>query len=317
MDLPVLYIVIPCYNEEKVLPLTSDIFSGKLRELEQKGEISGESKVLLVNDGSKDGTWDIMEGLCGKDGHFTAVNLSRNFGHQSALLAGMTEAAKHCDIMVSMDCDGQDDPDAVNEMVAAWKNGADIVYAVRSDRSTDSFFKRTTALAFYGLMNKLGANTVYNHADYRLLSKRALLHLLEFKEVNIFLRGLIPLVGFNSTCVYYERKERMAGKTHYPLKKMLNFAIEGITSLSTKPIRIITLFGFFVSLLGFAGIIWAVIMAIMQKTVAGWASMICIVCFLGGIQLLSLGVIGEYVGKIYLETKARPKFIIKEKRGLD
>lgn len=315
-ECPVLYIVIPCYNEEKVLPLTAGMFLDKINELTARRAVHPDSRILFVNDGSKDNTWELMQQLCGSDPRFAALCLSRNFGHQNALLAGLMEAKKHADITISIDCDGQDDVNAMDGMIAAYENGADIVYGVRSDRKTDSFFKRSTALLFYKLMNKLGANTVYNHADYRLLTSRVIGILESYKEVNIFLRGIIPMVGFNSTCVYYERHERLAGSSHYPLTQMVNFAIEGITSLSVKPIRIFTAFGFLVSLLGFVGIVWAIVMSILSRTVAGWASMTCIICFLGGIQLLSLGVIGEYVGKIYLETKERPKYIIKDKKGL-
>lgn len=313
--IPILYIVIPCYNEEAVLPITSGMFLDKLNSLIERNLIMPSSRIMFVNDGSTDSTWSIISGLCDDDEHFCGLSLSRNFGHQYALLAGLMEAKELADITISIDCDGQDDINAMDDMVTAYQNGADIVYGVRSDRSTDSFFKRNTALLFYKLMNKMGSNTVYNHADYRLLDKRFLNELTNYKESNLFLRGLIPMVGFNSTCVYYERHARLAGKSHYPLRRMINFAIEGITSLSVKPIRLITILGCIVSLFGFAGVIWAIIMFIMSRTVAGWASMICIVCFLGGIQLLSLGVIGEYIGRIYLETKERPRYIIKEKKG--
>ncbi len=314
--LPTLYIVIPCYNEESVLPITSGMFLEKLNSLIFTNKIAPESRIMFVNDGSSDNTWKIISDLCNRDDHFCSLCLSRNFGHQSALLAGLMEAKEHADITISIDCDGQDDIEAMDDMIAAYMNGADVVYGVRSDRHTDNFFKRNSAVFFYRLMNKLGCNTVYNHADYRLLDRRFLNELSNYEETNLFLRGLIPMVGFNSTCVYYERRTRIAGESHYPLKKMINFAIDGITSLSIKPIRIITSFGFIVSLLGFIGVIWAIIMFMCGKTVAGWSSMICIVCFIGGIQLLSLGVIGEYVGKMYLETKKRPRYIIKEKKGV-
>lgn len=313
---PVLYIVIPCYNEETVLPITSGMFLEKLNSLISSEKISADSRILFVNDGSSDNTWHIMSGLCDSDEHFCCLGLSRNFGHQYALLAGLMEARDKADITISIDCDGQDDINAMDDMIEAYKNGADVVYGVRSDRHTDSFFKRSSALFFYKLMNKLGCNTVYNHADYRLLDRRFLNELTNYEETNLFLRGLIPMVGFNSTSVYYERHTRIAGKSHYPLSKMVNFAIDGITSLSVRPIRVITSFGFIVSLLGFIGVIWAVIMFLLGKTVAGWSSMICIICFIGGIQLLSLGVIGEYIGKMYLETKKRPRYIIKDKKGL-
>ncbi len=312
---PVLYIVIPCYNEEKVLPITSGMFLEKLKSLISADIISDDSRIMFVNDGSRDSTWDIIMKLSGEQKYFTGLSLSRNRGHQNALLAGLTEAGKLCDITISIDCDGQDDINAMDSMVREYLDGAEIVYGVRSSRETDTFFKRTTAQGFYKLMNRMGANVVYNHADYRLLSAKVIKELANFKEVNIFLRGMIPLVGFKSTCVYYERHERLAGESHYPLKKMLALAIDGITSLSTKPIRIITTFGFVTAILSLIGIIWSVIAFALGKTVAGWASLVTIIFFFSGIQLLSLGVIGEYIGKIYLETKARPRFIIEKRAG--
>ena len=312
---PVLYIVIPCYNEEKVLPITSGMFLEKLKSLISADIISDDSRIMFVNDGSRDSTWDIIMKLSGEQKYFTGLSLSRNRGHQNALLAGLTEAGKLCDITISIDCDGQDDINAMDSMVREYLDGAEIVYGVRSSRETDTFFKRTTAQGFYKLMNRMGANVVYNHADYRLLSAKVIKELANFKEVNIFLRGMIPLVGFKSTCVYYERHERLAGESHYPLKKMLALAIDGITSLSTKPIRIITSFGFVTAILSLIGIIWSVIAFALGKTVAGWASLVTIIFFFSGIQLLSLGVIGEYIGKIYLETKARPRFIIEKRAG--
>ena len=312
---PVLYIVIPCYNEEKVLPITSGMFLEKLKSLISADIISDDSRIMFVNDGSRDSTWDIITKLSGEEKYFTGLSLSRNRGHQNALLAGLTEAGKLCDITISIDCDGQDDINAMDSMVREYLDGAEIVYGVRSSRETDTFFKRTTAQGFYKLMNRMGANVVYNHADYRLLSAKVIKELANFKEVNIFLRGMIPLVGFKSTCVYYERHERLAGESHYPLKKMLALAIDGITSLSTKPIRIITTFGFVIAILSLIGIIWSVIAFALGKTVAGWASLVTIIFFFSGIQLLSLGVIGEYIGKIYLETKARPRFIIEKRAG--
>lgn len=312
---PVLYIVIPCYNEEKVLPITSGMFLEKLKSLISADIISDDSRIMFVNDGSRDSTWDIITKLSGEQKYFTGLSLSRNRGHQNALLAGLTEAGKLCDITISIDCDGQDDINAMDSMVREYLDGAEIVYGVRSSRETDTFFKRTTAQGFYKLMNRMGANVVYNHADYRLLSAKVIKELANFKEVNIFLRGMIPLVGFKSTCVYYERHERLAGESHYPLKKMLALAIDGITSLSTKPIRIITSFGFVIAILSLIGIIWSVIAFALGKTVAGWASLVTIIFFFSGIQLLSLGVIGEYIGKIYLETKARPRFIIEKRAG--
>lgn len=314
--LPILYIVIPCYNEENVLPITAPMFLDKLNSLITRSLIDDRSRVMFVNDGSSDRTWEIMNNLCDADERFCSLCLSRNFGHQYALLSGLMEAKNYADITISIDCDGQDDINAMDDMITAYNNGADIVYGVRSDRHTDSFFKRSSALFFYKLMNKMGCSTIYNHADYRLLDRRFLNELEKYKEANLFLRGIIPMVGFNSTCVYYKRHARLAGRSHYPLIKMVNFAIDGITSLSVRPIRIITVFGFIVSMFGFIGVIWAIIMFLMKNTVAGWSSMICIICFLGGIQLLSLGVIGEYIGKIYLEAKKRPRYIIKDRKGL-
>ena len=308
----VLYIVIPCYNEEKVLPLTAPLFLAKIEELVEKDLISKDSRVLFVNDGSKDKTWEIISSLSAGDERFQGVSLSRNRGHQNALLAGLMYAKDRADITISIDCDGQDDINAMNDMVEAYHKGFDVVYGVRSARKTDTFFKRTTAEGFYKLMNAMGAEVVFNHADYRLMSARVLNEFADFKEVNIFLRGMVPLVGFASTSVYYERHERMAGESHYPLKKMLALAFDGITSLSVKPIRIITGFGLFVAAISLIGIIWSVIVALCGNAVSGWASTVSIICFLGGIQLLSLGVIGEYIGKIYLEVKARPRYIISE-----
>ncbi len=310
---PILYIVIPCYNEEKVLPITAPMFLDKINELIAKQMISPLSRVMFVNDGSKDSTWDIIKELSVKDEHYIGICQSRNRGHQNAVLAGLMESKDLADITISIDCDGQDDINAMNQMVQEYLNGADVVYGVRSKRETDTFFKRFTAEGFYKLLNWMGAEVVFNHADYRLLSSRVLKEFANFKEVNIFLRGMIPLVGFKSTCVYYERNERIAGESHYPLKKMLALAFDGITSLSIKPIRLITGLGVIVSIFSFITVVWAVITFMLGNTVPGWASSVCIVCLMGGIQLISLGVIGEYVGKIYLETKARPRYIISEK----
>lgn len=309
---PILYIVIPCYNEQEVLPVMAPVFLNKLVDLADKQKISQNSKVLFVNDGSADDTWSIISDLAKKDEHFIGISLSRNKGHQNALLAGLMYAMDKCDITISIDCDGQDDINAMDQMVNEYLLGADVVYGVRKSRKKDSFFKRTTAQTFYKLINKMGAETVYNHADYRLLSNKVLKALSEYKEVNIYLRGMIPLVGFKSTCVEYERNVRMAGKSHYPFGKMLSLAINGITSLSVKPIRFITAFGFVVALISIVGIVWSVITSLMGNSVAGWSSTVSIICFLGGIQLISLGIIGEYVGKIYLETKQRPRYIISE-----
>ncbi|MEG1126457.1 MAG: glycosyltransferase family 2 protein [Oscillospiraceae bacterium] len=312
MKTPILYIVIPCYNEEEVLPVTAPMFKEKLLSLAKQGKIAKESRVLFVNDGSKDSTWDIIKALSEKDECFEGVCLSRNRGHQNALLAGLSVAKDNADISISIDCDGQDDINAINAMVDEYLGGCDIVYGVRSKRTTDTWFKRTTAEGFYKVMRVLGADVVFNHADYRLMSKRALCGLFEFKEVNLFLRGLVPMVGYKYSSVLYERAERIAGESHYPLKKMLAFAFDGITSLSVKPIRIITGLGFFVSMASVIAIIITVFVKLFGFTVSGWSSMFCAIFFMGGVQLLCLGVIGEYVGKIYNETKARPRFIISE-----
>ena len=292
--------------------MTSGMFLKKINSLIEKGRVAPESRVVFVNDGSKDNTWNIIQELAKSDEHFEGICLSRNRGHQNALLGGLMTVKDRCDITISIDCDGQDDINAMDAMVDAYWDGCEVVYGVRSKRDTDTFFKRFTAEGFYKLMNWMGAQVVFNHADYRLMSSRVLNEFANFKEVNIFLRGMVPLVGFKSTSVYYERAERIAGESHYPLKKMLALAFDGITSLSVKPIRLITGFGALVSVISFIGVIWAVIQAILGSTVAGWASTTSIVCFMGGIQLLCLGVIGEYIGKIYLETKQRPRFIISE-----
>ena len=310
---PVLYIVIPCYNEQEVLPITAPLFLKKITDLAAAGKISSDSRVLFVNDGSKDATWDIIRELANADEHYLGICQSRNRGHQNAVLAGLMEAKDRCDITISIDCDGQDDINAMDGMVDAYRDGCDVVYGVRSKRDTDTFFKRFTAESFYKLLNAMGAEVVFNHADYRLMSARVLQEFSNFKEVNLFLRGMVPLVGFKSTTVTYERHERIAGESHYPLSKMLALAFDGITSLSVKPIRMITGFGVFVAFISFLGVVWAVIQALLGHTVSGWASMTSIICFVSGVQLICLGVIGEYIGKIYMETKARPRYIISER----
>ncbi len=310
---PVLYIVIPCYNEQEVLPLTAPMFLGKLRQLSEQGLIREDSRVLFVNDGSKDRTWEIIKELAASDPHYIGICQSRNRGHQNAVLAGLMEAKDRCDITISIDCDGQDDINAMDEMVKAYHDGCDVVYGVRSSRETDTFFKRFTAESFYKFLAAMGAEVVYNHADYRLISARVLKEFANFKEVNLFLRGLVPLVGFKSTSVSYSRAERLAGESHYPLKKMIGLAVDGITSLSVKPLQLIMSFGLLVAVISFIGCLWALITALCGKTVAGWASMTCIVCFVSGVQLICLGIIGEYIGKIYLETKQRPRYIISER----
>ena len=314
---PVLYIVVPCYNEEAVLPLTAPLFRDKLLQLAGEGKIAEESRVLFVNDGSRDRTWEIISELAASDPHYLGISQSRNRGHQNAVLAGLMEARERCDITISIDCDGQDDINAMDAMVDAWHDGCEVVYGVRSSRESDSFFKRFTAQSFYKFLAAMGAEVVYNHADYRLISSRVLNEFANFHEVNLFLRGLIPLVGFKSTTVSYVRAERMAGESHYPLGKMISLAVDGITSLSVKPLRFITGFGTVVALISFIGCLWALITALCGKAVAGWASMTCIVCFVSGVQLICLGIIGEYIGKIYLETKQRPRYIISERTWED
>ena len=307
---PVLWIVIPCYNEEKVLPMTAPMFLKKLWQLEEDGKISRSSRILFVNDGSGDRTWEIIRELAAEHEECIGICQSRNRGHQNAVLAGLMEAKDRCDITISIDCDGQDDVNAMDEMVDKYLAGAEVVYGVRSQRKTDSWFKRPTAQGFYRLMNVLGAEVIYNHADYRLISARVLQHFADFEEVNIFLRGMVPLVGFPSEIVYYERNVRLAGESHYPLRKMIALAFNGITSLSVKPISIITGFGVGFSILGVILMIWAIVQACLGNTVAGWTSTVCIICLLGGIQLISLGVLGQYIGKTYLESKHRPRYII-------
>ena len=311
--IPRLIIVIPCYNEQEVLPITAPQFLAKINQLAAEGLISGDSRVMFVNDGSKDDTWNIIQQLADQDEHYIGIAQSRNRGHQNAVLAGLMEAKDMCDITISIDCDGQDDINAMDEMVKAYLEGCEIVYGVRSKRDTDTFFKRFTAESFYKLLNSMGAEVVFNHADYRLISSRALQELAKFKEVNIFLRGMVPLVGFKSTSVYYERSERAAGKSHYPLSKMLALAFDGITSLSIKPIKMIIGMGVIVAFISFIGIIWAVVEAILGKTVMGWASTTCIICFLSGVQLISVGAVGLNIGKIYMEVKQRPRYIISDR----
>ena len=310
---PRLFIIVPCYNEEEVLPITGPVFLEKINDLAGKGKIATNSRVLVVNDGSRDGTWKIIQELSTKDEHYLGMAQSRNRGHQNAVLAGLMEAKDACDITVTIDADGQDDINAIDAMVDAYLDGCEVVYGVRSSRETDTFFKRFTAQSFYRLLAGLGAEVVYNHADYRLISSRVLQEFANFHEVNLFLRGLVPLVGFKSTTVEYARHERLAGKSHYPLKKMLGLAMDGVTSLSVKPLHLIMSFGVIVALISFVGCIWALVTALCGRSVAGWASMTCIICFVSGVQLISLGIIGEYIGKIYLETKQRPRYIISDR----
>lgn len=314
---PILYMIIPCYNEEAVLPMTAPQFLEELNSLITEKLVDDKSKIMFIDDGSRDSTWEIIQNLSKDNKHFCGIRQSRNRGHQNAVLAGLMESKDNCDITISIDCDGQDDISAMHEMVKAYLEGNEVVYGVRSSRKTDTFFKRYTAEMFYRLLAFMGAEIVFNHADYRLISSRVLNEFEDFKEVNLFLRGLIPLVGFKSTSVYYERHERIAGESHYPLKKMLALAFDGITSLSIKPLHMITTVGIIVSLLGFCGAVWAFINEILGGTVVGWASTICIVCFMGGIQLICLGVIGEYIGKIYMEVKRRPRYIISERVNME
>ncbi len=310
---PVLYVIVPCYNEEKVLSQTAPLFLEKLDKLTKSGKILPQSRVLFVDDGSSDNTWQIICALAKRDERCIGISQSRNRGHQNAVLAGLMEVKDWCDITISIDCDGQDDIDVMDEMVEKYMAGFEVVYGVRSRRKKDGLFKRASAQFFYRLLRWMGAEVVYNHADYRLISAKVLKELAEFKEVNIYLRGMVPLAGFKSTSVYYERRERVAGKSHYSFSKMLGLALDGITSLTIRPIRLISAAGTAVSLLSFLMIIWVVVQFFMGKTVHGWASTCAIICFVCGIQLICTGVIGEYVGKIYLETKHRPRYIISDR----
>ena len=307
-----LYIVIPCYNEEEVLDKTKTELKKKMNTLIQNKKIDKQSKVIFVNDGSKDKTWDLIQQFYQEDKLFGGINLSRNRGHQNALLAGLLTVKDDADIVISMDADLQDDVDAIDLMIEKRKEGADVVYGVRNSRKKDSFFKRTTAQGFYRVMKMLGVDVIYNHADYRLTSRRVLDSLKDYREVNLFLRGIFPLIGFKSDIVYYERKERFAGKSKYPLKKMLNFAWDGITSFSVKPIRLVLNVGVVILFLSFLMILYSVIQKVFGNTVDGWTFIVCSLWLLGGIQMLSLGIIGEYIGKIYSETKARPRYLVTD-----
>lgn len=307
-----LYIVVPCYNEEETLPETCRQLSTKLGLMIDSGAVSESSRIMFVNDGSKDNTWKLISGYHLTDKLVTGISLSRNRGHQNALLAGLLHAKERADMVISMDADLQDDIDAMDGMVAKYKEGCDIVYGVRDRRKSDSFFKRFTAEAFYRLMDALGAQTVFNHADYRLMSRRAIDGLEQFKEVNLFLRGLVPMIGYRSDVVYYERRERLVGESKYPFGKMLAFAIEGITSFSIRPIRLITAAGFLVFIVSFAMLIYALVSYFTGVAVQGWTSMLVSLWAIGGLILLSIGVVGEYIGKLYMESKGRPRFIIEE-----
>lgn len=307
-----LYIVIPCYNEEEVLDKTKTELKKKMNTLIRNKKIDKQSKVIFVNDGSKDKTWDLIQQFYQRDKLFGGINLSRNRGHQNALLAGLLTVKDDADIVISMDADLQDDIDAIDLMIEKRKEGADVVYGVRNSRKKDSFFKRTTAQGFYRVMKMLGVDVIYNHADYRLTSRRVLDSLKDYREVNLFLRGIFPLIGFKSDIVYYERKERFAGKSKYPLKKMLNFAWDGITSFSVKPIRLVLNVGVVILILSLLMILYSVIQKVLGNTVDGWTFIVCSLWLLGGIQMLSLGIIGEYIGKIYSETKARPRYLVTD-----
>lgn len=309
----ILYLVIPCYNEEEVLQETAKRLLLKINNMISKEIISKESKILFVNDGSKDKTWSIIEELHTKDNIFSGINLSRNRGHQNALLAGLMTAKEYADMTISLDADLQDDVEVIDKFVEQYYEGSDVVYGVRSSRQTDTFFKKSTALLFYKFMKGLGVDMVYNHADYRLMSKRALDGLSEFTEVNLFLRGMVPLVGYKYSIVEYERHERFAGESKYPLKKMISFALDGITSLSIKPIRIISGLGFTIFFISVIALLYSFIVKFTGYTITGWTSLTISIWMLGGVQLLCLGVIGEYIGKIYNETKRRPRFIIADK----
>ena len=311
MKKEILYIVIPCYNEEEVLQETTKELKAKLEKLIKDKVISEKSKVMYVNDGSKDKTWKLIKTIKNKEKLFTGISLSRNRGHQNALLAGLMTAKEYADIIISMDADLQDDINAIDEMIKKYYEGNEIVYGVRSARKKDTFFKRFTAESFYKVMNKLGVEVVFNHADYRLTSKKVLNDLENFEEVNLFLRGMFPLIGYKSDVVYYERNERFAGESKYPLKKMINFAVDGITSFSVKPIRLILNVGIIIFIISIIMIIYALINKIMGNTVSGWTFIVCSIWLIAGVQILSLGVIGEYIGKIYNETKRRPKYIIE------
>lgn len=309
---PILYMVIPCYNEEEVLEETTKQLKGKMESLIKTKKISEKSKVMYVNDGSKDGTWKLIKKIHKKEPLFTGITLSRNRGHQNALLGGLMTAKNYADIVISMDADLQDDINAIDAMIDKYNDGCDIVYGVRSTRKTDTWFKRTTAEGFYKFMKVLGVDVVYNHADYRLTSKRVLEEFSNFKEVNLFLRGMFPLVGYKSDVVYYERNERFAGESKYPLKKMLNFAWDGITSFSVKPLRMICCAGFVILFISICIMIYALVRKLTGNTVDGWTFLAISIWFIGGLQMISIGIIGEYVGKVYSETKQRPRYIVAE-----
>lgn len=306
-----LYIAVPCYNEEEVLPDSSGKLLNKMNEMISQGKIAADSRIVFIDDGSKDKTWEIISNLHSENEMFQGIKLSRNRGHQNALLCGLMTLKDRCDAVISIDADLQDDINVFDEMVAKFEDGCDVVYGVRSKRETDTFFKRFTAEAYYKVLDKMGAKIIFNHADFRLMSSRALESFSQFKEVNLFLRGLVPMVGYKSDIVTYERSERLLGESKYPLKKMLALAFEGITSLSTKPIKMISRAGLAIFLISIVMLIYFVVRYFMGATVQGWASLAVSIWAIGGLQLLAIGVIGEYIGKIYLETKARPRYIVE------
>lgn len=310
MTAPILYIVIPCYNEEAALPITAKRMAELMTDMTDKGLISPKSRVSLVDDGSRDRTWEAIEGIHASDERFEGIKLAHNAGHMNAIWAGMSMVHEKCDCLVTIDADLQDDVNAIYGFIEKYSQGADVVYGVRSSRETDTFFKRVTARGFYKVMNAMGAETVYDHAEYRLLSRRAVEALLQFGEVNMFLRGMVPLLGFNTEKVYYERGERVAGETKYPLSKMISFAVDGITSFSNKPIRFVFFGGLFCAMMGIIMAIYVLVRWIGGHSVAGWASLMMSVWLIGGAQLTAIGLVGEYIGKIYMETKRRPKFIL-------
>lgn len=317
MKKPTLYVIIPCYNEEDVLPITSIEFKNKLENLMTASKITTNSRILFVDDGSKDRTWEIISELSNSSPFFIGIRQSRNRGHQNAVYAGLMESKDFADITISIDCDGQDDINAMDDMIDEYYKGAEVVYGVRNNRDTDTFFKKVTAQSFYKLMASMGVESIYNHADYRLVSSKVLHSFEKFEEVNLFLRGMFPLVGFKSTSVYYKRYERIAGESKYPLSKMLNLAFDGITSLSIKPIRLVTIFGILMSSVSLFIIIWIFFRYFTGNTISGWASNATLLTLFSGVQLISIGVIGEYIGKIYLEVKRRPKYIISERVGME
>ncbi|WP_260464676.1 glycosyltransferase family 2 protein [Streptococcus suis] len=317
LELPILAIIVPCYNEEDVLPITAPLFLKKIQSLIEEGLVAKNSRIVFVDDGSKDDTWKIISNLSKQSVHCTGLRQSRNRGHQNAVYAGLMESKNWADITISIDCDGQDDIDAMDEMIFAYMQGAEIVYGVRNDRDSDKFFKKTTAHLFYKMLDLMGVEAIYNHADYRLVPSKVLNEFKKFDEVNLFLRGMFPLVGFNSSAVYYKRNERVAGKSKYPLNKMINLAFDGITSLSVKPIRLVTVLGLLMAFISFLVILWIFIKFFSGQTVSGWASNGTLVSLFCGVQLVCLGIIGEYIGKIYLEVKHRPKYIISDRTEIE